>query len=140
MNEDPSVRLTRVAEQLAQAQEGPDRWALFRKVATVGALVVVLATCAMVGFIVYQQATSTQNAAVASCRSEYAAAVQLGMARAVSELLQQPEDITEEQKADLRLSLNKLGVDLNVTAEEHLAAATRAPEDPQQSNEECKRR
>lgn len=136
VNEDPSVGLTRLAESLQELHERPDRWGIFRRVATVGALVIVIVTCAMVGFVVYQQATSSENAAVTSCRSEYAADVQVGVANAFASLARsavQSDD--DEFDRQLLTAANDL-----VTRAESYQKAAVASKDAEQFLKDCEKR
>lgn len=136
VNEDPSVRLTAVAEKLAQSQQQPDRWALFRKVAVGGAAIVVCVTCAMVGFVVYQQATSSENAAVQACRSGYSADVQVGIATAFADLAQSAVESNDDEFDQRLLSSAE---DLLRRAEAYQAAA-KASADPDSFLEQCRER
>lgn len=138
---DPSVRLTRRAEQLQQVNERRAVRNLRDRVFTAAALVIVAITAGMVGYVLLVTTDSRTNAEMAACRSEYAAAVQVGVARALSGLAEASiaEEGLEGTAADDRFQaqLSRTASELEQRAGEYDAAAQLSGSNPEAFLKQC---
>lgn len=137
---DPSVRLTRRAAQLQQINERRASRNLRDRVFTVAALVIVAITAGMVGYVLLVTTDSRTNAEVAACRSEYAAAVQVGVARALSGLAE--ASIAEDGQESLsderfQAQLSRTASELERRAGEYDAAAQLSGSDAEAFLKQC---
>lgn len=88
MDADPSVRMTRIAEQIEQTAKRQERRDPWRDRAVFAVLAIVLITSALVGYSIYQQNENDRSDQVTACRSELSARTMVGLARGVAEILE----------------------------------------------------
>ena len=88
MDADPSVRMTRIAEQIEQTVKRQERRDPWHDRAVFAVLAIVLITSALVGYSIYQQNKNDRSDQVTACRSELSARTMVGLARGVAEILE----------------------------------------------------
>lgn len=88
MDQDPSVRMTRIAEQIEETAKRQQRRDPWRDRGLFVVLTIVLFTSVLVGYSIFQQNKNDRSDQVTACRSELSARTMVGLARGVAEILE----------------------------------------------------